>query len=102
VVRERKCNFPYFCESELKQLQCVPKEGPSPERFFGQTLIEVEPGKMMFPEFAWTLESDMVVRDGEELHPATDYIDANTVELWFYTAFYVPSSRVSGAHEWRW
>mmetsp|Transcript_26182 Transcript_26182/g.73392 ORF Transcript_26182/g.73392 Transcript_26182/m.73392 type:complete len:553 (-) Transcript_26182:215-1873(-) len=95
IVRERKCQLPYKCESEYKPLECVPSEGNSPERFFGQTPVPMGAAKVMFPEFAWTLETEVVVRDGEQLRPDEDYLDTSTVELWYFTAFYVPSSRIA-------
>lgn len=93
IVRERKCQFPYKCTSEYRKLQCVPKRGLSPQRFFGQDGLALG-DEILFPEFAWTLESETVVRDGKQLSPAEDYLDGSTVELSFYAAFYTPSSRV--------
>lgn len=93
-IHKIKCQYPYRCDLAYAPVECVRNEGPAPESFFGQKSMETSPGVHLFPEFAWTLDNEMVIRDGRELYPAQDYIDNSSVELFFYIAFYVPTSRV--------
>lgn len=62
-----------------------------PARFFGQEPISEALG---FPEFAWNLEGDVIVRDGVELRPAENYIDEQTVSVSLLMVFFVPAVQV--------
>ena len=51
-------------------------------------------GKDVFPEFAWTLENSVIVRDRKQIIPAEDYIDSNTLDVKMFMAFFTPSTQV--------
>ena len=94
-LRGQQCKSPYFCPTRSQVLTCmkpgVMKNSNSTERFFGRYPY---PGGLGYPEFAWTLEGDVVVRDGVELHPAEEYIDENTQKVELILSFFVPSVQV--------
>ena len=95
VLRGQQCKSPYFCPTRSQVLTCmkpgVMKNSNSTERFFGRYPY---PGGLGYPEFAWTLEGDVVVRDGVELHPAEEYIDENTQKVELILSFFVPTVQV--------
>ena len=95
AVRAQQCDAPYSCSTESQTMVCMEpgklKISNSTERFFGQDLFK---GTMAYPEFAWTLEGDVVVRDGIELRPSEEYIDEKTQKIEFILSFFVPSVQV--------
>jgi len=95
AVKEKKCLPPYKCSSEVMEpIRCLSRDSPPPERFFGQELMEVRPGAYGFPEFAWTLEGGVIVRDGMQLSPSVDYIDDETLDVELVMVFYSPHTQV--------
>jgi len=89
-----KCAPPYKCEEQVLRMVCPGGETDPPDQFFGQNPVVVD-GDTYFPEFAWTLEGDIVVRNGEELVPVQDYIDINTLEIQMWMLFFVPSTQIA-------
>ena len=51
-------------------------------------------GQKVFPEFAWTLENNLIVRENKEINPSEDYIDGDTAEVKMYLAFFSPETEV--------
>jgi len=94
--KKHTCKVPYKCsfEEEVPVAQAVCKnqagEHQSPESFYGRFSHKYL-GKDVFPDFAWGLEASVLVRDGKDVFPEEDYIDANSelVELLvpFFTGF---------------
>lgn len=91
AVRAKQCSIPYQCSTAAKPLVCMKKGMKMPARFFGQEPISEALG---FPEFAWNLEGDVIVRDGVELRPAENYIDEQTVSVSLLMVFFVPAVQV--------
>mmetsp|Transcript_35735 Transcript_35735/g.84686 ORF Transcript_35735/g.84686 Transcript_35735/m.84686 type:complete len:770 (-) Transcript_35735:1562-3871(-) len=91
--KDLKCSPPYVCYNVHTVIECARDTGETPESFFGQKPVEVD-ARTFFPEFAWTLESDVIVRDGAELAPRDDYIDFHTREVQLWMIMFVPSSKI--------
>eukprot|EP00191_Tetraselmis_sp_GSL018_P004087 CAMPEP_0177607570 /NCGR_PEP_ID=MMETSP0419_2-20121207/17990_1 /TAXON_ID=582737 /ORGANISM="Tetraselmis sp., Strain GSL018" /LENGTH=978 /DNA_ID=CAMNT_0019102165 /DNA_START=848 /DNA_END=3781 /DNA_ORIENTATION=- len=89
-----KCSPPYKCEDEVPKIECPAEGSPSPERFFGQNQVTVA-GATYIPEFAWTLEGDLIVRDGKEISPREEFIDFYTQEVELWMLLFVPASQVA-------
>ena len=96
IRKKHTCKAPYLCsfkeEVPIAQAVCKSQAGEhqSPESFYGRSSHKYL-GKDMFPDFAWGLEASVLVRDGKDVFPEEDYIDANSelVELLvpFFTGF---------------
>jgi hypothetical protein len=92
-----KCEAPFKCEAGLSlEMRCPSEDAPPPKRFFGQDPITFLSNQSYFPEFAWTMQSSALVRDGVELRPKVDYVDEDTQELMMVMTFFVPKTQVGG------
>ena len=94
AVMEKQCLPPYTCPSDPGTIRCFQKGSPQPLRFFGRNLSEISSGKFGFPEFAWSLQGEVVVRDGVEMKPRETYLDDETLDLEFVMVMYSPHTRV--------
>eukprot|EP00951_Prasinocladus_malaysianus_P022769 scaffold191781_cov48-Prasinocladus_malaysianus.AAC.2 len=91
---EEMCKPPFKCDMTSANLTCPSSSANSPDSFFGKVPIRLG-SEMYFPDFAWSLEADVVFRDGEELSPKEDYIDNNTLEVQAWVTFFVPVTQVA-------
>jgi hypothetical protein len=52
-------------------------------------------GQSFFPDFAWALDNTMVVRGGQLLTPATQYLDTETSDVRLLMTLYGVDSKAS-------
>mmetsp|Transcript_22280 Transcript_22280/g.56221 ORF Transcript_22280/g.56221 Transcript_22280/m.56221 type:complete len:634 (-) Transcript_22280:401-2302(-) len=91
-----KCEAPFKCSAAATvEMRCPEEDTPAPTRFFGQFPMAMPGNISTFPEFAWTLQSSLLLRDGVELVPAQDYIDDETLEVTMILSTFVPRTQVA-------
>ena len=98
AIMNKTCQAPFNCPNlESQKITCLHKDSVPPETFFGEPQVDgtYSIGGKAFAEFAWSLQNDVIIRDGKQLQPAADYIDSNTQEVKLIMPFYTPSSRAS-------
>ena len=94
-VFSKRCEYPYECEERTgPAFPCLLGKGESPERFFGHPTIDVGDGDLVFADLAWSMQTEVIVRDGKELRPPTDYIDSKTVDVELIIPFFAPLDKV--------
>ena len=94
-VFSKRCEYPYDCmERTGPAVPCLLAKGESPERFFGHPRIDVGDGDFVFADLAWSLQSEVIVRDGKELRPPADYIDSKTEDVELIIPFFAPLDKV--------
>jgi hypothetical protein len=54
---------------------------------------------MVFPEFAWALDNEILVRDGKVLFPGDNYVDDDTTSIRVLTCLYNYDTQVASILE---
>eukprot|EP00873_Tetraselmis_striata_P023759 jgi/Tetstr1/444023/TSEL_031963.t1 len=92
--RQKVCGGAYQCTSnnailpsECSQRNVSAIGVTNDGEFFGRVAQRYK-GKEVYPEFAWSLDNDILVRDGKVLFPVDNYVDDRTLSIRVLTCLY--------------
>jgi hypothetical protein len=61
--------------------------------------LRAHQGRQVYPEFAWALDNDILVRDGKVLFPSDNYVDDKTTSIRVLTCLYNYETQVASILE---
>eukprot|EP00193_Tetraselmis_chui_P003001 CAMPEP_0177753644 /NCGR_PEP_ID=MMETSP0491_2-20121128/1573_1 /TAXON_ID=63592 /ORGANISM="Tetraselmis chuii, Strain PLY429" /LENGTH=1824 /DNA_ID=CAMNT_0019268949 /DNA_START=404 /DNA_END=5878 /DNA_ORIENTATION=- len=103
--RELACSSVYECALNQAVLpsECAENKGRSAgetrdNAFFGHIPQEYK-GRTVYPEFAWALDNEILVRDGQVLYPSEDYVDYKTTSVRVLSCLYNYKTHVAAILE---
>eukprot|EP00191_Tetraselmis_sp_GSL018_P000684 CAMPEP_0177602062 /NCGR_PEP_ID=MMETSP0419_2-20121207/14653_1 /TAXON_ID=582737 /ORGANISM="Tetraselmis sp., Strain GSL018" /LENGTH=1574 /DNA_ID=CAMNT_0019095491 /DNA_START=721 /DNA_END=5445 /DNA_ORIENTATION=- len=94
------CKHPYECsyDESIVAVPCDSGNQTLSNRFFGHTTKQFK-GTDAFPDFAWSLDNEFVIRDSETLIPEFDYIDRDTSKILLLIPFFATQTKVASVLE---